>query len=81
MKETEIIQKDIGLTFDFLRYVIDNPQILDRIPDEAELIFLCNESPLKINASPKKSAMAENRILFNCHHTFEPVGQLSEEQY
>ena len=79
MKETEIIQKDIGLTFDFLRFVIDQPQILDKIPHEAELIFLCNEFPLKINASSKTFPASENRILFNCHHTFEPIGQFIEE--
>ena len=79
MKETEIIQRDIGLTFDFLKFVINQPQILDKIPDEAELIFLCNEFPLKINASSKTSPVSENRILFNCHHTFEPIGQFVEE--
>jgi len=76
MKETEIIQREIGLTFDFLRFVIDNPQILNNIPDGAELVFLCNEFPLKINESSKISPTSENRILFNCHHTFELAGQL-----
>jgi len=78
MKETEIVQRDIGLTFEFLRYVIDNPQILDKIPDNAELLFLCNEFPLNINANNMTSPLSENRILFNCRHTFEPIGQFIE---
>jgi len=79
MKETEIIQRDIALTFEFLKYVIDNPQLLDKIPDHAELFFLCNEFPLNIKTNSITSPVSENRILFNCHRTFEPVGQLTTE--
>ncbi|MFQ6091958.1 MAG: DUF5647 family protein [bacterium] len=79
MKEQEVIQRDIGLTFDFLRYLIDNPQIVDEIPDGAELIFLCNEFPLKIDATHATQLKQGEKIIFNCRHIFEPVRLVTEE--
>ena len=74
MKEQEIIKRDIGLTFDFLRFIIDNPATIDKIPNGAELVFLSNEFTLETNTiSPSK-----NKVLFNCRHTFEQVDEISD---
>ena len=40
MTKHEIVDKSIGLTFDFIRYVLDNPGMLDKIPEGAEIDFI-----------------------------------------
>ena len=73
MKESEIIKRDIGLTFDFIRYLIDNPEVIDEIPDGAEVIFLSDEIPLEREISDL-SVEKSKKAFFNCHYIFEPIG-------
>jgi len=73
MKESEIIKRNTGLAFDFIRYLIDNPQVIDKIPDGAEVIFLSGEFPLRREISDLASEES-TRIFFNCRHIFERVG-------
>ncbi len=40
MTNKEIINRNIGLTFDFLRQVAKDPSILDKIPDGTTLEFV-----------------------------------------
>ncbi|MEW6040243.1 MAG: DUF5647 family protein, partial [Elusimicrobiota bacterium] len=40
MKEKEIITREIGLTFDFLRYLLENPNEIEKIPNNTEIVFL-----------------------------------------
>ena len=40
MTKKETIKRNIGLTFDFLRKVVDDPSILDKIPDGSTLEFV-----------------------------------------
>ncbi|MEP7170498.1 MAG: hypothetical protein ABI855_14105 [Bacteroidota bacterium] len=40
MTNREIVNRNIGLTFDFLRQVIKNPEMLDSIPDKSTLEFV-----------------------------------------
>jgi hypothetical protein len=44
MTRKENAQKNIRLTFDFIRQVIDNPKILDKMPDGSVLDFVENGS-------------------------------------
>jgi len=58
MTNKELIQRDIAVVFDFAEQIIDNPDLLDKIPDGAAISFL-NEEEKKIekhtdNASGKK---------------------------
>jgi len=32
MKKDEIVKKNISLVFDFLRYLIDNPELIEKLP-------------------------------------------------
>ena len=43
MTEKEVIERDISLAFDFLRYAVDHPEILDEVPDNAELEFIATD--------------------------------------
>jgi len=40
MTKKEIINRNIGLTFDFLRQVAKNPSLLDKIPNGSTLEFV-----------------------------------------
>jgi hypothetical protein len=40
MKKNEIINRNISLTFDFLRYLTEHPEMVEQIPDGCELEFI-----------------------------------------
>lgn len=46
MTSKEKINRNIGLCFDFLRQVVDNPKILDDIPHGSEIEFVDKNFPL-----------------------------------
>lgn len=46
MTNEEVVTRNIGLAFDFLRYVIDHPQVLDTIPDGADVELLAPDVPI-----------------------------------
>jgi len=43
MTNKELIQRDIAVVFDFAEQIIDNPDLLDKIPDGAAISFLNEE--------------------------------------
>jgi len=49
MTNKEQIQRDITIAFDFVEQIIDNPDILDKIPDGSNITFLDDE-----NVKPEK---------------------------
>jgi hypothetical protein len=49
MTNKEQIQRDIAIAFDFVEQIIDNPDILDKIPDGTTIAFLDGE-----NVKPEK---------------------------
>ena len=49
MTNKEQIQRDIAIAFDFVEQIIDNPDILDKIPDGTAITFLDDE-----NIKPEK---------------------------
>jgi hypothetical protein len=49
MTNKEQIQRDIAIAFDFVEQIIDNPDILDKIPDGTAITFLDGE-----NIKPEK---------------------------
>lgn len=53
MTKKEKINRNIGLTFDFLRQVADNPGIIDKIPDGSILEFVEKDFPVVENAKRK----------------------------
>ncbi len=71
MTRKEKISKDIHLTFEFLRQVIDNPKILDKIPDGSVLEFVEDDFPQKEKASKKVKAKITNRKFLRVRSHFE----------
>lgn len=49
MINKEQIQRDLTIAFDFVEQIIDNPEMLDKIPDGSNITFLDDE-----NVKPEK---------------------------
>ena len=58
-KET-MIEKNMTLSFEFERYVLENPTILENIPDGAEVVLLPKDDPelyrTNLRASQKRAS-------------------------
>jgi len=50
MTNREQIHRDIAIAFDFVEQIIENPDILDKIPEGTAITFLDDE-----NIKPEKS--------------------------
>lgn len=42
---SDTIERDISMSFDFLRAIIDDPSIADDIPDHAAIVLLTDDNP------------------------------------
>lgn len=69
MTKKEYAEKNIGITFDFVRHVIDHPELIETIPDGAELDFIDKDMPVKVSGKAKKKKVMRYKV----QHTFEPV--------
>ena len=45
MTNKETVNRNIGLSFDFLRQIVKNPKILDKIKDNSTIEFLQKDYP------------------------------------
>ncbi len=61
------IAHHIGLTFDFVRELIKNPELLKELPDEFELEFIEKDIPAKAVEDLK------NKQLVKVKNTFELI--------
>ncbi len=50
MTNKELIHRNIGLTFDFVKFLIDNPEMIDEIPARFELDFLDKDFVMTIKS-------------------------------
>jgi hypothetical protein len=62
MRKDEIVKKNIGLTFDFIRATVTDPHLLDKIPDGAEIEFL--ETDLPRIETEERTDIEKQPILF-----------------
>ena len=69
MTKKEYADRNIGVTFDFVRHIIDHPEIIDTIPAGAELDFIDKDMALKEKQSVKRKKIARYRV----QHVFQPV--------
>ena len=68
MKNQEMIQRNITLSFDFLRQIVNNPSILEGIPDGSVIDFIQRDIPA-IEGKEKK----QPRKMFKVNYQFEPL--------
>lgn len=45
MTNKETIERNIGLTFDFVNHLMDNPTIAENLPDDFKLVFIEKDFP------------------------------------
>ncbi len=66
MTNKEIVNRNLSLTFDFVKHLIDNPDLINKLPDYSELSFLDkdfiigNDKPAKSGNSKKAFIKVKN---------------------
>jgi hypothetical protein len=45
MKKAQAVKKNLDLLNEFMKYVFDNPKVLEEIPPDAEMIILPIDDP------------------------------------
>jgi hypothetical protein len=58
-----IVEKNITLSFEFERYVVEHPEMLDQIPDGAAVVFLPKDDPelYRVNLETARQARAAGK--------------------
>lgn len=67
MTNKEKIQRDIELTFDFVRQIIDNPTLADQLPDKCEIDFIYKDF-----SSLTDKELREKQLI-KVNHTFDII--------
>ena len=55
MTNKETVNRNIGLTFDFARQIVENPGMIERLKDNAVIEFLQKDYPVKEPAKQIKT--------------------------
>lgn len=69
MTKKEYAERNIGMTFDFIRQIIDHPEIIDTIANGAELDFIDKDIPIKVKTHGKRKKVVRYKV----GRIFEPV--------
>ncbi len=69
MTKKEYAARNIGMTFDFVRRIVECPDVLDSITDGAELDFIDKDIPRKPEGAVKGKKIARYRV----EHIFAPT--------
>ena len=75
MTKKEVIEKNIGMTFDFLRYLADHPELVDDIPNSAVIEFVDKEIAVKETISKTRKGKA---VSFRVERAFKPIKPASQ---
>jgi hypothetical protein len=68
MTKKEMVEKNIGMTFDFIRFLVEHPETIKQIPDNAELQFIDKDFPIKEEKTKSKQV-----AIYRVGHVFEPI--------
>ena len=71
MRKDEIVKKNIGLSFDFIRAAVADPHLLDKIPDGAEIEFIDTDLP-RIEAE-ERVGMGSPSVVFKVERNFQMI--------
>jgi hypothetical protein len=66
MTNKETVEKNIGLTFDFIQQIINTPELVAQLPDKCEIDFIEKEFSVTQKSASKQK-------LIKVKHTFEIV--------
>ncbi len=45
IKPSDVVERNLWLTGEIMRYLLDNPQVFDSLPDNFELVLLPDDDP------------------------------------
>ena len=68
MRKNEIVKKNTSLVFDFLRYLVEHPEMIKKIPDGSELEFLDKDFPV---SESENSDEESGKVFLKVEHTFD----------
>ncbi|MBM4167407.1 MAG: hypothetical protein FJ218_10890 [Ignavibacteria bacterium] len=71
MTKNETIERNITLTFDFLRQVIKEPSIIDDIPNGSTIEFVQKDLPIHETRTPRRKELTKQYLKVN--HQFEAI--------
>jgi len=70
MTKDEIVKKNISLSFDFIRYIVKNPDMLDKVSDDCEIDFFEPDLPIR---GIEKRISDSGKSVFRVEHTFREM--------
>ena len=73
MTNKEAIERNIGLTFDFVNYLIDNPMDIGNLPGNFKLEFVEKDFPNIEKKEPLQAGSNFSRKLVRVRNTFELI--------
>lgn len=62
MTHKEKVERNIGLTFDFVNYLIDNKSEMEKLPDNFNLKFIEKDFPMHQPLKKESKQMAERYV-------------------
>ena len=67
MTNREIVNRNIGLTFDLIRKIIENPDLADKIPDKSVIEFVEKDFEVRKKGYSRNSKLikVQNSIEIN----------------
>ena len=63
MTNKETVERNIGLTFDFVNHLIDNPNMVENLPDNFKLEFIEKDFPNVERKQPKEETKAKKKYV------------------
>ncbi|MDQ6756251.1 MAG: hypothetical protein M3004_04870 [Bacteroidota bacterium] len=72
MTKKETINRNIGLTFDFVREIIKNPSLAESLPPNCEVEFIEKDFSIKDESSLNK------KHIIKVKNTFESISKVAE---
>lgn len=71
MTNKETVERNIGLTFDFVNQLIDKPEYIDQLPEEFDVEFIEKDFPnLERNLPSSKSSRMRKKLV-KMRNTFD----------
>ena len=67
MRKDEIVKKNVSLVFDFLRYLTEHSELIEKLPDGCELEFLDKDFPVD---ETEPSIEGIEKVFLRVHRTF-----------
>ena len=71
MTNKETVERNIGLTFDFVNYLIDNPSVAENLPDNFKIEFLEKDFPNIEKHDPIQTGSMIKKKYIRVRNSFE----------